>query len=120
MPQFMDQLSWAAVTADSHDRVRILSDPYNYPLRQRGGLPDATRDLDLTDIVHLHYRLFFHLADPLSAVSPPFAEDTPPGPFHLFRVDVSEAVLIRMGDPADHLVIETWHEGTGLRRRRRE
>jgi hypothetical protein len=77
MPQFMDQLSWAAVTADSHDRVRILPDTYNYPLRQRGGLPDATRDLDLADIVHLHYRLFFHLADPLNAVMPPFAEDTP-------------------------------------------
>jgi hypothetical protein len=77
MPQFMDQLSWAAVAADSHDRVRVLSDPYNYPLRQRGGLPDAARDLDLAAIVHLHYRLFFHLADPLGAVTPPFAEDTP-------------------------------------------
>jgi hypothetical protein len=72
MPQFMDQLSWAAVTADHHDRVRILSDAYNYPLRQRGGLDDHARDLDLTDIVHLHYRLFFHLADPLGAVTPPF------------------------------------------------
>jgi hypothetical protein len=77
MPQFMDQLSWAAVTADSHERVRILSDTYNYPLRQRGGLDDATRDMDLAEIVHLHYRLFFHLADPLAAVLPPFAEDTP-------------------------------------------
>jgi hypothetical protein len=72
MPQFMDQLSWAAVTADHHDRVRTLSDAYNYPLRQRGGLDDAARDRDLTEIVHLHYRLFFHLADPLGAVSPPF------------------------------------------------
>lgn len=77
MPQFMDQLSWAAVTADHHDDVRILSEIYNYPLRQRGGLPDSVRDLDLADIVHLHYRLFFHLADPLAAVIPPFAEDTP-------------------------------------------
>jgi hypothetical protein len=75
-PQFMDQLSWAAVTADSHDRVRILTHAYNYPLRQRGGLPEATRDLDLAEMVHLHYRLFFHLADPLGAVTPPFAQDT--------------------------------------------
>jgi hypothetical protein len=72
MPQFMDQLSWAAVTADVHDRVRVLSHAYNYPLRQRGGLPDASRDLDLAEIVHLHYRLFFHLPDPLGAVVPPF------------------------------------------------
>ena len=34
----MDQLSWAAVTADVHDRVRILSDGYNYPLRHRRSL----------------------------------------------------------------------------------
>ena len=31
----MDQISWAMVTADVHDRVRILSDAYNYPLRHR-------------------------------------------------------------------------------------
>jgi hypothetical protein len=77
MPQFMDQLSWAAVSADVHDRVRILSGPYNYPLRQRGGLPDELRDLDLAEIVHLHYRLFFHLPDPLGAVAPPFEIETP-------------------------------------------
>jgi hypothetical protein len=40
----------------------------------------------------------------------------PPGPFELFRVDIREAVLIRVGDPADHLVIEHWHEGRGLQR----
>ena len=40
----------------------------------------------------------------------------PPEVFHLFTVDVSEVVLIRIGDPADHLVIESWREGRGLRR----
>jgi hypothetical protein len=39
-----------------------------------------------------------------------------PGPNHLFRAEVSEVVLIRVGDPPDHLVIEPWHEGRGLRR----
>jgi hypothetical protein len=72
MPQFMDQLSWAAVTADYHDRMLVLPPAYNYPLRQRGGLEDDARDLDLAEIAHLHYRLFFHLAEPLAAVSPPF------------------------------------------------
>ena len=42
--------------------------------------------------------------------------EPPPGPFHLFRADVKEVVLVRVGDPADHLVIESWHEGRGLRR----
>jgi hypothetical protein len=40
----------------------------------------------------------------------------PPGSFHLFRVDVEEVVLTRVGDPPDHLVIETWQDGKAFRR----
>jgi general stress protein 26 len=43
-------------------------------------------------------------------------QQTPPGPFDLFRADVSELTVIRVGTPADHLVIETWREGAGVRR----
>jgi nitroimidazol reductase NimA-like FMN-containing flavoprotein (pyridoxamine 5'-phosphate oxidase superfamily) len=43
-----------------------------------------------------------------------------PGSFHLFRVDVSEVVLTRIGDPPDHLVIELWREGEDVRRMRRK
>jgi hypothetical protein len=71
-PHFMDQLSWAAVTADVHDRVRVLSDAYNYPLRQRPVLSEAARDLDLDRLVHLHYRLWFHMPEALQKVDPPF------------------------------------------------
>ena len=71
-PQFMDQLSWAGVTAGVHDRVRVLSDAYNYPLRHRQALEPAARDLELAELVHLHYRLWFHLPDALPKVSPPF------------------------------------------------
>ena len=35
---------------------------------------------------------------------------------HLFRADVREVVLTRVGEPADHLVIELWREGEDLRR----
>lgn len=42
-----------------------------------------------------------------------------PGPMHLFRADVREVVLTRVGEPADHLVIETWHAGKGTRTVRR-
>lgn len=36
---------------------------------------------------------------------------------HLFRVDVQEVVLTRLGgDPPDHLVIELWRPGSPLRR----
>ncbi|MFN8108400.1 MAG: pyridoxamine 5'-phosphate oxidase family protein [Thermoleophilia bacterium] len=39
----------------------------------------------------------------------------PEGPFHLFRIDITEALTVRMGDPADHLIVETWREGRGVR-----
>lgn len=40
----------------------------------------------------------------------------PPEPYHLFRVDVTDITLIRIGDPADHLVIESWADDTGYKR----
>ena len=36
-----------------------------------------------------------------------------------FWIDISEVVLTRVGEPADHLVIESWHPGGGLRTRQR-
>lgn len=40
----------------------------------------------------------------------------PAGAFHLFRVDVTALTLVRVGDPADHLVIESWNERRGSQR----
>ncbi len=42
--------------------------------------------------------------------------ETPGGRSHLFRLDVSEHVVVRLGEPADHLVIESWREGREVRR----
>jgi pyridoxamine 5'-phosphate oxidase-like protein len=42
------------------------------------------------------------------------AEKAPPGPFHLFRVDVDEAVVSGVGgDPPDHMVIDFWTVAAG-------
>ncbi len=35
---------------------------------------------------------------------------------HVFRVDVTDVMLLKIGDPADHLVIETWTAARGVRR----
>ncbi|HSK26918.1 MAG TPA: pyridoxamine 5'-phosphate oxidase family protein [Jiangellales bacterium] len=43
----------------------------------------------------------------------------PDGGGHLFRVDLTEATVVRLGEPADHLVIEHWRAGHGLTRSRR-
>ena len=42
--------------------------------------------------------------------------EAPSGPYHLFRADITEMSLVRLGDPPDHLVIESWREGQGVRR----
>jgi hypothetical protein len=43
----------------------------------------------------------------------------PPSPFHLFRVDVGDVGLVRIGDPPDHLVVESWSPAAGYRRTER-
>lgn len=50
--------------------------------------------------------------------TPPPAEGAQPGAGY-FRIDVTEIALTYVGTPADHLVIESWHEGTGWRRHTR-
>ncbi len=35
---------------------------------------------------------------------------------HEFRIDIDEVVLVRVGVPPDHIVIEAWHPGRGMQR----
>ena len=37
-----------------------------------------------------------------------------------FALDISEVALTYLGEPADHLVIESWHPGRGWQRRTRK
>ena len=43
----------------------------------------------------------------------------PPGPFHLFRADLDEVVVVGLNDERTAMVIESWHPGDGVRRRTR-
>jgi len=47
-------------------------------------------------------------------ISAALGAGAPPGPLHLFRADLREVVLTRVGQPADHLVVEAWHPDRGL------
>jgi hypothetical protein len=38
---------------------------------------------------------------------------------HVFRLDLAELVVVRVGEPADHIVVEAWHPGRGVTRRER-
>jgi hypothetical protein len=54
------------------------------------------------------------------AVEVPPPADTPFEGAGFFRIDIREVALTYLGEPADHLVIETWHEGRGHQRRTRK
>jgi hypothetical protein len=41
------------------------------------------------------------------------AGEVPPGPFELFRIDLRTAVLIRLDDAREHLLIDSWHVDRG-------
>lgn len=43
-------------------------------------------------------------------------DEAGPGSFHLYRIDVAEVVRTTLGDPADHLVVESWGEERGYER----
>jgi len=43
------------------------------------------------------------------------AAEVPPGDFELFRVDLSEVVVVRLSDERDRLLIDIWHEGEPVR-----
>jgi hypothetical protein len=43
--------------------------------------------------------------------------EVPPGPFHLFRLDVTEVVVTHV--ESDELVVESWHPGRGVETVRR-
>jgi len=45
--------------------------------------------------------------------------DAPGGRSHLFRADTTELVVVRPGEPPDHIVIDAWHQDRGLFRRER-
>jgi hypothetical protein len=54
------------------------------------------------------------------AVEAPPPEGAEEGSGH-FHIDITEIALTRVGgNPPDHLLIESWHEGTGYRRRTRK
>jgi general stress protein 26 len=41
------------------------------------------------------------------------------GPAHLFRAELDEVSTVRLGEPADHLVIDAWREGEPVRQIKR-
>jgi hypothetical protein len=87
-------------------------DPPDDPAKFEGDAKLAGRAEEITDPARV---------EAIVAEGQAAGEDPPePGSFHLFRVDVTELVVTRIGDPPDHLVIELWREGEAVRRMQRK
>jgi hypothetical protein len=88
-----------------------------------GGIPDSRKAHDL--LRDPRFALHSASEDPPEwsgdAKVSGRAEDVSESPSsRLFRADISDVVIVRHGgDPPDHLVIELWQEGRGLRRMER-
>jgi hypothetical protein len=73
----LDQLALAAVLARDPERVATLPPAYNYRITRRPELKGPARQLDLAELVHVHYMKAFHVRGFLEAVKPPIRQDTP-------------------------------------------
>lgn len=88
-------------------RLELHSAPVDEELKH-GDARLAGRAVEITDETMLR--------DFAAASAPDHDGMEPPEPFHLFRVDVTDITLIRIGEPPDHLVIETWSGDAGYKR----
>ncbi len=91
-------------------KARDLVRDHRFALHSGSDDPPAwTDDAKVAGVVE-------HVVDPDQIVVLTGATGEGPGAARYFRADLREVVLTRLGEPADHLVIESWHEGRGLRR----
>ena len=102
---------WLGGMADSRKVVDLLRDPRfalhsgsEDPPAWTGDAKVAGRAVEETDPARI------------AAVLNAAGGGEAPGSARLFRADLSEVVLTRTGDPPDHLAVEWWREGEGLRR----
>jgi hypothetical protein len=112
-PSFFDGELWLGMMPDSRKALDLRRDP-------RLALHNASVDKEVKDgDARISGRAVEVLDDAEKArFVHRFEESTgqpvPPGPMHLFKVDVTEVMTLR---PAgDHLIIESWHPDKGVKR----
>jgi hypothetical protein len=113
---FKDGEAWLGMMHGSVKALDLLRDP-------RLAIHSATADAELKmGDAKLSGRAI-EVADP--EIKRSFGDDAaddaaePAEEYHLFRIDITEVSIVRIGDPPDHLVIESWSPGPGYRRTER-
>jgi hypothetical protein len=109
---FWDDELWLGMMSASMKALDLLRDP-------RFALHSATVDPEMTSgDAKLGGRAIEIVDDAaIAAFVGRFEEERgqePPEPFHLFRADVTE--IVRTTVEGDQLVVESWHQGRGVRR----
>jgi hypothetical protein len=110
--RFIDGDVWLGMMPRSMKALDLLRDP-------RVAIHGATADPELADGDAKLAGLAVPETDPArvrAVVIGADGEGDPEMDALVFRVDVTEVVLTRIGDPPDHLVIDSWHEGRGRSR----
>ncbi len=104
---------WLGMMPGSHKATDLLRDP-------RFALHNATVDKQVTNGDAkiggraVPVKVESETARFMEAFREKTGQQVPPGPFHLFRADVLEVSTVHPG--GDHLDIEWWREGDGLKR----
>jgi hypothetical protein len=108
--QFADGELWFGSMARAVKALDLRRDPRFAIHSGSGDLPEWRADAKVAGRVE-------EVADPQRRAAR--LGDAAEGGSHLFRADITELVVTGLGDPPDHLVIESWHPGRGVTRRER-
>jgi hypothetical protein len=107
---FKDGELWLGMMPDSRKVLDLRRDP-------RMALHSATVDPELVDGDARITGRAVEVTEPGAMAALVEGDDrhAEPPSGHVFRVDVGEVLLLKIGDPPDHLVIDSWVEGRGRR-----
>lgn len=102
--EFRDGEVWLGMMPDSRKARDLLADPR---LALHSGTEDPPDDPAPGTVFDAK------LSGRAVEASAPDAGDGPPA--RVFRIDLSEVVLVALGDPGDHLLITVWSQRRGVR-----
>lgn len=104
---FLDGELWLGMMPGSLKARDLMRDP-------RMALHSAMVDLTMANGDAKLSGRALEVTDPVTMLALAHGNEEIANGAHLFRVDIDEVVLTRVA--GDHLLIDSWHEGRGLRR----
>lgn len=125
-------LTMATIRKDGSPRICGTEIAINHGELLLGGMPGARRFQDLRRDARLALHsgsdapdswsgdarvsgIGVEVTDPTQiAILSDAGIDAPAGSFELFRIEITEATVVRLDDPPERLIIETWRPGRAV------